>query len=190
MVITVAVRELEDALYRAFRTSGVEAGQARARARATGYAVGHLGAEVSRTTRLLEAGDLPPFGLIHVLQAESSRAPVDVEPATAIADVAFFAIQALRRGTVIAMTEASSVAAAPSIWVSGNAERQVKQLMVVSPDSTEATSDVLEDMSAQRHELLRTGIDVAESDWSHLQSLASRYLVSERTIDEAEQQSN
>lgn len=183
--VTVAVRELRDNFYRAFRTGGVEPGQADSLAEATAFAITQLGQALERPLSILEAGRVPILGLPYMLRAESSGADTEVPSGSVVGDFAYFAAEALARGTVVGLVGADGARTSAKDWFDGcDPELGVQRLTATTREGGQVAG-VLAALDTKSKTFLRTGIEVARDDWRRLEALAHRFLVSERAIDTA-----
>lgn len=184
-LVTVAVRELHDYCYRAFRTGGVEPGEAEALTAATVFATTHLGRALERPLGILEADGVATLGLPYILRAEVSAEEVSVPAGSVVGDFAYFAADALTRGTVIGSIAPDGVRTSALEWFDGcDPELAVQHLTTITPEGGQLAR-VLEALADTSKMFRRSGIEVSQDDWRRLEGLAQRYLVSESAIDTA-----
>ena len=183
--ITVAPRELHDSLYRACRTSGAVHGEAIAISDAALFAVVHLDCTLNTQLDVLEGGRRPVFALPYVLRAISGER---VEtPATCVAaDVAVFAVEALRRGNEIALfhTDRSEPLSMMAL-LDWEPEQPITHVAPTDGMSKAVVASAMSSIEARDSEGRRTGINLDLAIWHRLDGLAQRYLISESSIDDA-----
>ena len=183
--ITVAPRELHDRMYRACRTSGAIHGEAIAISDAALFAVVHLDCTLNTQLNLLEGGRRPVLALPYVLRAISGER-VETPATCVVADVAFFAVEALRRGNEIALfhTGRSELLSMMAL-LDWDPEQPITHVAPTDGMSKAVVASTMASIETRDSEVRRTGINLNLTTWERLGALAQRYLISESSIDDA-----
>ncbi len=183
--VTVAHRELHDYCYRALRTGGAHAGEAKALTEATVFATTHLNQPLDRTLSTLEAGHVPILGLPYVLKAEVSVEAVAVPDGSVIGDFGYFAATGLARGVILAALNSDGSTIPVTNWFGGLWEQPVQRLTTLRPGDDLLLQELQLAVDDKGEAFRRSGIGIHRADWHRLERLAQRYLVSERAIEAA-----
>lgn len=181
--ILVTARELRDCCYRAMRTGGASDGQAKAVARAAAFALGALDVDVAPLLLRLEGGELPVFGLPLVLRIETGEQAVRLPDGCVLSDLAYFAVDALRRGCEIAMVTAEGVSVPTGHLLDRGIDGQLVRIEPATPSGAVVVEQTLRALDSRMDTVDRSGVLVHRHTWHGLEKLASRYLVPEAIID-------
>ncbi len=188
----VAPREIVDYVYRASRVRGIDSGAASLLGRAACFSVGQLNSDLSNVVAAFAGGRAPNLGFAPVARLEAdaargggpARLALDDWPEPAVvADLAYPAFSAVRRGTAIALAMADGTTLSPSEWMrAGTAQQPVRELIGDRVAGDPGLEQVVDDRYARA---MRDGLYISGPAWSSISDIASGYLVEEAVIDGA-----
>lgn len=185
----VAPREIVDVVYRASRVVGADSGVASMIGRSACFSAGQLGGQLDNVVSALDAGEHPldGFSVIAALEVDAARsgdAELSLESPITVADLAFAAFGACRRGTSITMICADGEQHSPHSWL--GAGRSALGVISVVALHEDVDQGVLSRVDSRHGEVLRHGVHVPQATWQRIHEHAAGYLVSEALIDSAE----
>lgn len=187
--VLVAPREIVDVVYRASRVTGLDSGIASIIGRSACFACGQLGSQLDNIADALTSRSSPRLGFAPVALTEvevirSGSADLEVDGTFTVADLAYSAIRACRRGTSISMMCTDGVVHTPHDWLCvGRAPLEIVRLL---GERTKVDAGLSGRVTARHALALREGISIWSTNWQVVNGLASEYLVEEAIIDAAE----